>query len=212
MQRKRTRSLVNRFGDLRKHFRDARAIREWRKTKGTGLPPAALKQQVVRDYGTRFGLEILIETGTFKGDMIFAVERQFKEAHSIELGRDLFEQARQRFASFPNVHLHQGDSGKVLPELLKTIRQPILFWLDGHFSEGITARGATDTPIVEELRAIYHHNPTGHVVLIDDARLFTGKGDYPSIDEVRRQLDQWSPGTHLEVADDIIRLHRAKPA
>ena len=63
---------------------------------------------------------------------------------------------------------------------------------------------------MEELGAIYRHNPTAHVILIDDARHFTGAGDYPSLDELRRLVDEWSPGASIEVADDIIRLHGAK--
>jgi hypothetical protein len=212
MQRKRTRPRANPFRALRNRFRDARTLRDWRKTDQTSPPPPVLKQQVVRDYAARFGLQILLETGTFKGDMIYAVEGQFSEIHSIELGREIFEEARQRFAAFDHIHLHHGDSATVLPELLKTLHAPILFWLDGHFSQGITARGSKDTPVVEELAAIYRHNPAAHVILIDDARLFTGANDYPSLDELRRLVNGWSAGTHLEVADDIIRLHNPKTA
>ena len=208
MQRKRSKSWANPFGAMRSRFRDARAIREWRKAQNPGPPPPVLKHQVVRDYAERFGLSILVETGTFKGDMIYAVESLFKEVHSIELGQQLFEEARQRFAAHPKVHLHQGNSATVLPQLLKSLQDPVLFWLDGHFSQGITARADKDTPIVEEIAAIYAHNATGHVVLIDDARLFTGANDYPSLEELRRLLDKWSPGTKLHVSDDIIRLHK----
>lgn len=208
MQRTRTRSWVNPVRALRRHLRDARTVKEWRQSGSPAPPPSILKQQVVRAYAARFGLPTLVETGTFKGDMIYAVERQFREIHSIELSRELFEEARQRFAALAHVHLHHGDSATVLPELLQTLPAPILFWLDGHFSQGITARGSKDTPIVEELGAIYRHNPAAHVVLIDDARLFTGANDYPSLDQLRHLVHGWLPGASLEVADDIIRLHK----
>jgi tetratricopeptide (TPR) repeat protein len=174
-------------------------------------PPDALKQRVVREYSARFGLQTLVETGTYKGDMIYAVAGQFREIHSIELSRELFEEACQRFAAFDHVHLHQGDSATVLPKLLKTLHSPILFWLDAHYSSGTTARGGKDTPIVEELGVIYRDNPTDHVILIDDARDFTGTDDYPSLNQLRRLVEEWSPGTHFEVSDDIIRLHYPKP-
>jgi hypothetical protein len=211
-QRRRPKSRANPIGAMRSYFRNARAIKEWRKSGSPAPPPPILKQQVVRSYAARFGLPTLVETGTFKGDMIYAVERHFGEIHSIELGRELFEAARLRFAAFDHVHLHLGDSATVLPELLHSLPAPILFWLDGHFSEGITARGGKDTPIVEELGAIFRHNSAAHVILIDDARLFTGAGDYPSLEELRRLVMGWSPGMQLEVADDIIRLHGLKPA
>jgi hypothetical protein len=195
---------------MRNYFREARVIREWRKAGSIAPPPPVLKQQVVRGYGARFALPTLVETGTFTGEMIYAVERQFREIHSIELGRDLFEAARRRFAAFAHVHLHHGDSATVLPELLETLPPPVLFWLDGHYSEGITARGEKNTPIVAELEAIHRHHPTAHVILIDDARLFTGANDYPSFDQLRRLVKGWSPDALVEVSDDIIRLHSPK--
>jgi hypothetical protein len=207
MQRTRSRSWANPIRALRSHLRDARAIKEWRESGSPVPPPSILKQQVVRVYAAQFGLRTLVETGTYKGDMIYAVERQFSEVHSIELGQDLFEEARQRFAGFAHVHLHHGDSATVLPELLQTLHSPVLFWLDGHFSKGITARGSKDTPIVEELEAIYRHKAKAHVILIDDARCFTGAGDYPSLEELRRLANERAPGTRFEVADDIIRIH-----
>jgi hypothetical protein len=200
---------MNPFRTIRNHFRDARAIKEWRKAGCPVPPPPALKQKVVRAYAAQYRVPTFVETGTFKGDMIDAVKADFNEVHSIELGRDLHADALKRFAAFSHIHLHQGDSASVLPELLKTLRAPVLFWLDGHFSAGITARGSKDTPIVEELAAIYRHDAKAHVILIDDARLFNGKNDYPSIEELKRLVSEWSPGARLEVSDDIIRLAAA---
>jgi hypothetical protein len=209
---RRSPSWANPFRLIRDRRRDARTIEEWRKSGAPLPPPHVLKQQVVRDYAARFGLKTLVETGTFKGDMIHGVERHFAEVHSIELGRELYDDARERFAGLPHIHLHLGDSASVLPEVLKSLRAPALFWLDGHYSEGITARGSKDTPIVEELAAIYRHNPTGHVILIDDARHFTGQGDYPSVETLRTKAGEWSPGAQLEMADDIIRLSHGPAA
>jgi hypothetical protein len=209
---KRTPSWFNPFRVLRKRRRDARAVEEWRQA-GAPLPsPHIFKQQVVREYGARFRLRTLVETGTFKGDMIQGVERHFTEIHSIELGRELFDEARDRFARLNHIHLYLGDSATMLPEVLKQLRSPALFWLDGHYSKGVTARGSKDTPVVEEVSAICRHNPVSHVVLIDDARRFTGQGDYPSVDALRALVNECSPGSILEVADDIIRLyHPSRP-
>jgi len=48
-----------------------------------------------------------------------------------------------------------------------------------------------------------------HVILIDDAREFTGANDYPTIDELRKFVGDSMPGFHLEVRDDIVRIHKA---
>ena len=84
---------------------------------------------------------------------------------------------------------------------------PAVFWLDGHFSAGPTARADLDTPIVEELEAVLTHDRDDHVVLIDDARLF-GTGDYPTIDQVRAQVARHRPHWQVDVHTDIIRAHR----
>lgn len=72
-----------------------------------------------------------------------------------------------------------------MAEIVEKIHEPCLFWLDGHYSSGVTARGEKDCPIFEELNAIFSIN-TGlnHIILIDDARLFTGKGGYPEVGEL----------------------------
>ncbi len=66
----------------------------------------------------------------------------FKDVYSVEIGDDLYNAAKQKFRNSKNVHLFHGDSGKVLAELLYRIDQPALFWLDGHYSAGITAKGS----------------------------------------------------------------------
>jgi hypothetical protein len=42
--------------------------------------------------------------------------------------------------------------------------------------------------------------------LIDDARLFTGEDDYPTLDEVRNYLSNRKPDYRFELDLDIIRI------
>jgi hypothetical protein len=181
------------------------AMRDWERTR---LPPAphAIKRAAVRAYARGFSLSVLIETGTFFGDMIEAVRGDFREVYSIELSARLHRKARRRFAGAPNVHLVHGDSGVELARLLRGLDGPALFWLDGHFSGGVTARGESDTPILRELEAIFSHPVPEHVVLVDDARLFGTEPDYPSLDELRSIVARARPAWGLRVEDDIIRI------
>src|SRR5437763_3899573 len=170
------------------YWRDAM---HWRGRPAGRATPHLVKRRVVRDYAKRFGSRILVETGTLFGDMLAAVARHFDELHSIELSPSLFEQAKLRFSRKKHVHLYNGDSATVLPQIVSALSGPALFWLDAHYSGGITARGAIDTPIVEELRCILGRDRHRHVVLIDDARCFDrGDKDYPSIDAVRALILQ----------------------
>lgn len=166
------------------------------------------KQAVIKDYASRFALTVFVESGTHVGNMVEAVRDGFQDVYSIELAPALFEQSSARFAGLRNVHLVQGDSGEILGQVIAGIERPALFWLDGHYSAGITARGPLETPIEKELAHIAAHRLAHeHVILIDDARLFTGAGDYPHV----RELEQWASRagfTSCTIEDDIIRIHR----
>lgn len=169
-------------------------------------PPHAVKQAVVRALAARHGLRVLVETGTFMGDMVAAMREDFARIVSIELSPQLHARAAARFAGDPRIALIEGDSGGALAGVLATLAEPALFWLDGHYSAGQTARGATDTPVREELAAIFAARELPHVVLIDDARLFGRDPAYPSLDALRALLRERRPAYTLEVEADIIRL------
>lgn len=169
-------------------------------------PPHAVKRRVLRQYARRYGTSVLVETGTYLGDMMAAMANAFDELHSIELSAAYYEKARARFAPKPHIHLHRGDSAVELAKVLPALRQRTLFWLDAHYSGGITARAEVDTPIVQELREIFARNAAGHVVLVDDAHCFDGTHAYPTVDGVRDLVRSLNPGYSVEVAEDIIRI------
>ncbi len=168
--------------------------------------PAArkTKEEAVRSYAARHNCRVLIETGTFKGDMIFAMLRHFDRLYSIEMGRDLFLAAKKRFENEGHVKILEGDSGKRLPEILKELAEPAAFWLDAHASGGETARGRIDTPIEKELKEVLNHPIKKHVILIDDAREFGMGKHYPTLKKVEKIV--FPTYKHYEVRDDIIRI------
>jgi hypothetical protein len=170
------------------------------KLKGSPRPkvPHLMKQRTVREYARRFQLPVLIETGTQFGQMIGAMENDFRDIYSIELDDTNYALAVKNFAKQPHIHLLHGDSASELPKLLKSISEPCLFWLDGHSDK---------TPIMQELRAVFGHGQSKHVILIDDAHCFGSSKFYPAIDTVRDLTAQLWPGATLEVRDNIIRIH-----
>lgn len=181
-------------------------LRRWRLAGRPSPPPHIVKQEMVARMGKRFSLSTLVETGTFRGEMIAAQLRRFERIISIELHPGLHEAARRRFEGRPNVMLVQGDSAIVLPTLLPTLAEPALFWLDGHYSGEGTASGDAATPIIDEVRAILLQQ-TEHCFLIDDARLFGTDPAYPAIEELRSICLTGRPDWDFIVAADIIRFH-----
>jgi hypothetical protein len=194
------------FSALRAILKRWKIVHQWRSRGSPAPPPPEVKHATIREYSKKFGLEILIETGTLFGDTIAATRRHFSDIYSIELSPELHARAKQRFANDPNVHLLLGDSGEVLKDILAEILRPPLFWLDAHYSGGPTVRGKEDTPIVQELETILALSPDC-VALIDDARLFDGANSYPTLAELKQRVAARAPHLVVEVKDDIIRLH-----
>ena len=180
---------------------------QWRVAGRPVPPPPFVKQAIVKDYQRRFGLQVFIETGTFAGDMIDAVKRRFQRIVSIELDPGWHARAVERFRSDAHVSLLHGDSGVRLKEVLASLTEPALFWLDAHYSGPITARGVLDSPIAQELDAVRAHPVKGHVVLIDDMRDFTGRDGYPTVDELVTWIRDGDPAAVVEVKDDVLRWH-----
>lgn len=167
--------------------------------------PHSVKRRVIREYAKRHGVRAFVETGTYLGQMIAAMAPHFDELHSVELSEKFFERAKLRFARNPRVHLHQGDSGEVLPRILTRLPGPALFWLDAHYSGGISARASSDTPVEQELRHLLADGRP-HVILVDDSHLFNGTGDYPSMEQVKQLVASTRPGYTVELGEGIIRI------
>jgi hypothetical protein len=137
-------------------------------------------------------LRTLIETGTFKGDTVRALRKDFDRIVSVELSSELYARALRRTRHQGNVELVLGDSALVLTSIVNTLDRPALFWLDAHYSGGRTALGDTVSPIEAEMNAVLGASVRGHVVLIDDAREFhdSERSGYPAAEVVYLMADQ----------------------
>lgn len=167
--------------------------------------PGPFKTVTVMAYLLKHGCRNFVETGTYLGYTTDAVARLGARVVTIELSPMFHELAVKKFAAMPNVRCLLGDSAELLPRILDALDGPALLWLDGHFSEGGTAKGKTDTPILEELEAVFRHRDKRHVVLIDDIRCF-GEGDYPKLDDVLASIAARMPGYSVSLYHDMLRI------
>jgi len=180
-------------------------LAEWERNGKPLPPPHIVKQMAIEEYLRKFHTEILVETGTYLGDMVEAQRDHFKKIYSIELSKKLFNRAQKRFKKNLHIKILHGDSGIVLNKLMNEIDKPALFWLDGHYSEGITAKGEKECPVPEELKAILKSS-LPHIILIDDAQLFNGTHDYPTVEQIEEIIRSNNRKYLVEIKDDIIRL------
>ena len=183
-----SRGLIPRRGPFNA-VRNFKHFAAWRK-RGYAVPaPPSVNRRILERWGQRGGT--WIETGTYLGDTTAFLSR-FGPVVSIEPQHALFERAQKRFQDNPAVTIVQGTSEEAFADIVSGLIGPINFWLDGHFSEGVTFQGELETPILHELEVISSHlerlSPV--TVLVDDVRCFDPKIDpqYPH----RRALVHWA--------------------
>jgi len=202
------------FGALARFYRERRLKKKFLQWKENGgcLPMTNYgKQRVVIEYIKKFSPAVFIETGTYRGKMIYAVQPYVDEIFSVELDPTHCRRVQRRFAGYSNIHISEGHSGEVLPRFLENLDKRCLFWLDAHYSGGSTAKGNLDTPIMQEMECVLNHPMADqNVLLIDDARLFIGANDYPTLEELESFILGIRPHWTFEVKDDIIRAHLNK--
>lgn len=192
--------------------RNARQVAHWELSGRPVPPPHAIKERVILEYQERYGIKIFVETGTYRGDMVAAVTDAFERIYSIELSYELWAAARSRFRNEKHIEIIRGDSGVELRWLLHRIERPALFWLDGHYSAGVTAKGDKVTPIFAELGHILDQQSFSHVILIDDARCFGVEQGYPQMEELREFIKGRRGDLKISVEWDCIRIEDPRAA
>jgi hypothetical protein len=154
-----------------------------------------------------FEIDILVETGTFQGETVQATKGRFKHVYSIEIFEPLAIAATKRFSRDKNVSIILGDSAKVLPTLIASIQEPILFWLDGHFS-GPGTGGKNESPILAEVASVFERTNPYDVLVIDDVRLFGVEAGYPSLNQMMDFVGPLTNAKSIIVNDTIIIIPR----
>lgn len=167
------------------------------------LPPQSVKLAVMRNIPDPHP-RVFIETGTYFGDTVAAFKDMYPKVISIEVDEALHRKASERFADDRNVHIELGDCAKQMPEILAGLHEPAVFWLDGHYSGGITGKGEAEDPILISLNQIAAHPVRGHVIFVDDARTFDGREGHPDIAEVFNCIKQIDSRYIIRVQSDII--------
>ena len=115
-------------------------------------------------------LDVFVEGGTYKGSTAKNMSEKFKKVYTIEKSDVMFDLAKNNLKDILNITMLKGDTREHLHSILKN-NDNILFWLDAHWSGGLTYGEEDECPLVEELEIIFEYNKN-YVILIDDARLF----------------------------------------
>lgn len=199
------------YRKLRAHLLDTR---EWRQRAYAAPSPKSVKDEVLLRNGLPNAT--WVETGTFLGETTSLLAANAHKVFSVEPEATLFSRAVKKFSDQPHVKIVNGPSESVFPSLLPTLSGDVNFWLDGHYSAGVTFKGDLETPIIEELAQIEANlgRFNGLSVLVDDVRCFDpGNPEYstyPPIDFLVDWARRNKLGWHIE--HDIFVARRAPQA
>jgi hypothetical protein len=134
----------------------------------------------------------VIETGTHHGWGSVRWATFFEKVHTVELSKELYDSTRKKYNSFDNISFYNNSSPAFLKELLPSINDRCIIFLDAHYSWGDTVYdsnyGHDGTPIIDELIAIREYSKINdHIIIIDDCDDL-GTSKYPTKKEVNDVL------------------------
>jgi hypothetical protein len=134
----------------------------------------------------------------------------FSSVVTIEASEQLHALAGAQFGHLKNIRFLRGSSPAVLRQIVPTLPTPAIYWLDAHWSGGMTAGEEYECPLLEEIRAIDSHGDDAFI-LIDDARLFLAPPplphkaeQWPDLAGVLGTLREKHPSRYVVVFEDVI--------
>lgn len=140
-----------------------------------------------------------VETGTAVGELPFGVRDIFDRIVTVEMDPGNYRGAAHRLLPYPHIRVMHGDAGDYIGPILDALDEPCILWLDAH---EIADDGHSS--MVAEFKALAHGSAR-HVILVDDARLCSGRKGWMTLD----QISAWAEAhgyTDLGVTDDVVQL------
>lgn len=147
-----------------------------------------------------------VETGTYYGETSKWASSHFEEVHTIELSDFLYQEVKCELLAKGNIIPYLDDSRNVLPQILENKKNNILFWLDGHYSAGVTAGKNDPCPLLRELEIILCRD-NEDIVLIDDARCLIDADGWPTISDLYKKIKLCSAKSkYVAMCDDNLYI------
>lgn len=182
---------------------------------------ALMREDFFRTLHQLFKISIFVETGTGGGLTTERSAHVFEEVHSIEIQPETFLRAKDRLDQYPHVHLYNDDSAQGLKKVLASVdaTKKSLFFLDAHYNGVVNGKGETNTPIMDELHAIFSSALVDPIIIIDDARMYRSPMeqqyefsvdhcdqvfDYPHLRQIIAYVHSQKPNYKVYVYGDLI--------
>lgn len=135
-----------------------------------GYATKTLIEDIFRNQPDYAGISVFVETGTYKCNSILGMAPLFRELHTIELAKELYDQAVKKCEG-KGINLHHGDSAKILPVVARQIKEPVIFYLDAHWFVDPEVTKENPFPLWDEMRAILSRKMKD-IIVVDDVHAF----------------------------------------
>ena len=171
---------------------------------GRPMPmPPHKKVRAIEDAAIHIHATVFIETGTYRGDTSKILSKRVHQVVSVEIDKRLAALARERFSN-SNVEILEGDSAELMSSIVSRFKNQVcLYWLDGHYSAGVTGGGIKPVPVQRELEEILPFLKSSDLIIIDDIREFDGK-NYPSLENLTSYITQIRPDLGYKALNDML--------
>ncbi len=107
----------------------------------------------------KHGIKVAVETGTYHGETTLFLASLVPQVITTEINPETFKIALQNFKKIQGVISYLGYSPNLLQDILPSIREPVLFYLDAH---------NPGCPLHDELQIIAKYCPDRAVLAIHD--------------------------------------------
>jgi hypothetical protein len=175
-----------------------------------GIVRMGVPTELVSQLTIQFDVKNFVETGTYYGDTAIWASKYFENVLTIEYSKELYDHTRIKYQNIDNINFLFGDSRTQLNKLITSLDSPAIFWLDAHWSGGLTYGENDQCPLLEEINII-NNSQFEHFILIDDARLFTSApqppqriDQWPNVSEIVDALRSKSSDKYIVIIEDVI--------
>lgn len=136
--------------------------------------------QLLSFMAVSFGIRTFIETGTAHGATALKASKIFPNVHTIELADGLYKKSSVLLSG--KASCYHGRSVDALKKILPPMaKNPVVYWLDAHYSGGPTAGAGEQCALLDEIGVINARPDNNDFIIIDDAHVFFSPAVYGQI-------------------------------
>ena len=101
-----------------------------------GIVFHGVPQELVLNLKQEYGLEVFVETGTFKGGTAVWAANNFKKVITTEFSQRFYDATKNQYGHIKNIDFLFGNSTEELKKILSSVQETCIFWLDAHWMGG----------------------------------------------------------------------------